>query len=239
MSFTVFRSSAGSGKTFTLVKEYLKIILKNPFEFNHVLAITFTNKAAAEMKERILQALQALSPGNEGRDNSVVLHLLPQLTAETGLSAEEVAQGASRALELILHHYSDFAIGTIDAFSHRIIRSFAFDFGLPVQFNVELEIEDLLIAVVDLLLDRVGNDEALTRFGRQLDTQNLVRFKQVKALGLDVERDDGARAQVVQRCIANDVHDADGFGAQGQHATSQRLLQQRHQCRPCCCAGRR
>ena len=164
MSFTVFRSSAGSGKTFTLVKEYLKIVLNNPFEFNHVLAITFTNKAAAEMKERILQALQALSPGTEDGDSSVLHHLLPQLIAETGLSAEEVAQRASRALELILHHYSDFAIGTIDAFSHRIIRSFAFDFGLPVQFNVELEIEDLLISVVDLLLDRVGNDEALTRF---------------------------------------------------------------------------
>lgn len=183
MSFTVYRSSAGSGKTFTLVKEYLKIILLEPQGFRNILAITFTNKAAAEMKERALHSLQKLSEGPRCDDPGILENLLPQLVAQTALTEPEIAERASKALKLILHHYSDFAIGTIDSFSHRIIRSFAFDFGLPMQFNVELNDTELLTTAVDLLLDRVGDDEELTRF--------LVKFLEVRMdedKGWNIER---------------------------------------------------
>ncbi len=162
MSFTVYRSSAGSGKTFTLVKEYVKIILAEPGDFRHVLAITFTNKAANEMKERVLNALEELSRPLHQGDPMIRNTLLPLLVKETGLGSQEIAFNAARALEMILHNYADFSIGTIDSFSHRLIRTFAHDFGLPVNFSVELDADEMLATAVDLLLDRVGDDEALT-----------------------------------------------------------------------------
>ncbi|MCK9424214.1 MAG: UvrD-helicase domain-containing protein, partial [Bacteroidales bacterium] len=172
MSFTVYRSSAGSGKTFTLVREYLKIILQEPRDFRHILAITFTNKAAAELKERVLHSLRQLSMYPDCTDQKIIRDLLPQIVTQTVLSEPEIAERAKQSLNLILHHYADFAIGTIDSFSHRIIRSFAHDFGLPVQFSVELNEDELLTTAVDLLLDKVGEDKELTRF--------LVKFLEVR-----------------------------------------------------------
>jgi ATP-dependent exoDNAse (exonuclease V) beta subunit len=162
MSFTVYRSSAGSGKTFTLVKEYVKILLVEPGAFRHILAITFTNKAANEMRERILKALEGLAAGDRSNDLSIPEKLLPLLISETGLTPVEISRNAAISLEMILHNYADFAIGTIDSFSHKLIRTFAHDFGLPVSFNVELDADELLSTAVDLLLDKVGDDKALT-----------------------------------------------------------------------------
>ncbi|MCX6243725.1 MAG: UvrD-helicase domain-containing protein [Bacteroidetes bacterium] len=179
MSFAVYKSSAGSGKTFTLVKEYLKLVLPEPDKFRHVLAITFTNKAANEMKERVLDALRELSKPSVTRQTShVTRDLLPALVSETKLPEEEIAIKAGESLRLILHDYSDFAIGTIDSFSHRIIRTFAHDFGLPVNFLVELDSDELLSTAVDLLMDKVGEDPALTKL--------LVRFIETR---MDDEHD--------------------------------------------------
>lgn len=168
MSFTVYKSSAGSGKTFTLVKEYLRLILPEPDQFRHILAITFTNKAANEMKDRVLSSLKELSELTDGTNSATSRNLLPVLITETKLSEDEISRKAGEALKLILHNYSDFSIGTIDSFSHRIIRTFAHDFGLPVNFNVEVDSDELLSTAVDLLIDKVGTDAGLTNL--------LVRF---------------------------------------------------------------
>jgi ATP-dependent exoDNAse (exonuclease V) beta subunit len=168
LSFTVYKSSAGSGKTFTLVKEYLQLILPEPDQFRHILAITFTNKAANEMKERILGSLKELSGKPEERNNSTIKDLLNPLITDTKLTEEEIQRKAGEALRLILHDYSDFSIGTIDSFSHRIIRTFAHDFGLPVNFNVEIDSDELMTTAVDLLIDKIGSDTGLTSL--------LVRF---------------------------------------------------------------
>jgi ATP-dependent exoDNAse (exonuclease V) beta subunit len=161
MSFSVYKSSAGSGKTFTLVKEYLKLILAEPDNFRHILAITFTNKAANEMRERVLKSLKDLSSQKKNEDGSPD-KIMAALMSETRSSEQEISSRAKQALKLILHDYSDFSIGTIDSFSHRIIRTFARDFGLQVNFNVELDSDELLTTAVDLLLDKVGQDAPLT-----------------------------------------------------------------------------
>ena len=197
MSFNVYRSSAGSGKTFTLVKEYLKIILADPGDFRHILAITFTNKAANEMKERVLKALKELSLAEQSAGSAGGGPLLPVLMQETGMSVSEIAQTSWRVLELILHNYADFAIGTIDSFSHKLIRTFAHDFGLPVNFNVELESKDLLATAVDLLLDRVGDDHELTN--------HLVKF-----LELRLDEDRGWRIDDILAGFAKILLDDEG-----------------------------
>lgn len=172
MSFTVYKSSAGSGKTFTLVKEYLRLILPEPDHFRHILAITFTNKAANEMKERVLGSLKELAGKPEERSTSTNNNLLTALVGETKLTEEEIQRKAGEALRLILHDYSDFTIGTIDSFSHRIIRTFAHDFGLPVNFNVEVDSDELLTTAVDLLIDKVGADTGLTNLlGRFIENR--------------------------------------------------------------------
>lgn len=160
--FKIYSASAGSGKTFTLVKEYLKICLQTqrPNKFNEILAITFTNKAAAEMKQRILKSLKAFSnPDTAAQTERDMMNLI---AAETDLSIEELQNRAQGVFEAILHHYSQFSIGTIDKFTHRIIRTFAQDLDLPVNFEVEMEHKLLLKQAVDLLISKTGEDEKLT-----------------------------------------------------------------------------
>ncbi len=162
MPFTVYKSSAGSGKTFTLVKEYLKLILPEPDNFRHILAITFTNKAANEMRERVLENLHELALPQKQRRKPASDMLMLSLVKELKSSEPEISTQAGAVLKSILHDYSDFSIGTIDSFSHRIIRTFAHDFGLPINFNVELDSVELLSTAVDLLIDKVGEDPGLT-----------------------------------------------------------------------------
>ncbi|MCK9400462.1 MAG: UvrD-helicase domain-containing protein [Bacteroidales bacterium] len=161
--FVVYKSSAGSGKTFTLVREYLKIVLQNPDQFRQVLAITFTNKAANEMKERVVRNLIFLTDPANNRQEDAIKHLLPQLAKQLNLTEPQISLRASIVLRLIMHHYAEFAISTIDSFTHRVIRTFAHDLKIPMNFEVELDAETMLSQSVDLLISQVGSDEQLTR----------------------------------------------------------------------------
>ncbi len=182
--FIVYKSSAGSGKTFTLVREYLKIVLQNPEQFRQVLAITFTNKAANEMKERVIRNLVILAdPGNNSQEDAI-RYLLPQLADQLKLTEAQIQSRASLVLRLIMHHYAEFAISTIDSFTHRVIRTFAHDLKIPMNFEVELDAETMLSQSVDLLISQVGSDEQLTRV--------MVDFVEKKAgdeLNWQIERD--------------------------------------------------
>lgn len=162
MSFIVYRSSAGSGKTYTLVKEYLKIVLSRQAGFRNILAITFTNKAANEMRERILISLKEMSRPDQFRESGSVKYMLPELMELTGMDEQRLSQNAAGILTNILHNYQDFAVSTIDSFVHRIIRTFAFDLHLPLNFEVELDEQNMVNMAVDLLLGRVGIDENTT-----------------------------------------------------------------------------
>jgi ATP-dependent exoDNAse (exonuclease V) beta subunit len=161
--FVVYKSSAGSGKTFTLVREYLKIVLQNPEQYRQVLAITFTNKAANEMKERVVHNLILLAVPCKNRNEDAVKYLLPQLVSQLHFTEDQISSRAAVVLRLIMHNYSEFAISTIDSFTHRVIRTFAHDLKIPMNFEVELEAETMLSQSVDLLISEVGNNEQLTR----------------------------------------------------------------------------
>ena len=165
MSFLVYKSSAGSGKTFTLVKEYLKLALgsKDPMVFSKILAITFTNKAANEMTDRILETLEEMS-GVVTPMQDRTKNLMDLLKVELNLSDSELTERSRKTLKKIVHNYRDFSVGTIDSFVHRIIRSFATEMGLNQQFEVELNAESVLKRGVDLMLERVGVDKTLTKF---------------------------------------------------------------------------
>lgn len=172
-NFTVYKSSAGSGKTFTLVKEYLALALNDesnpPQAYRHILAITFTNKAAAEMKERIVKALKELSEEDYSQlsgGTKTLLQILkehPALNAKQKLDEDTIRKRAQRILTAILHNYSDFAIGTIDAFVHKVVRTFAFDLKIPMSFDIEMDDEKLLGEAIDLLIAQIGSDERLTK----------------------------------------------------------------------------
>lgn len=163
MNFAVYRSSAGSGKTYTLVKEYLAIVLKKPSSFRGILAITFTNKAANEMRERIIRSLTELAAPLKYSHSATIKYMLPDLEHATGLDADRLTANASEALVLILHNYQDFSVSTIDSFIHRVVRTFAFDLRLPLNFEVEVDEKTMVSQAVDLLMSRVGIDDAPTK----------------------------------------------------------------------------
>jgi ATP-dependent exoDNAse (exonuclease V) beta subunit len=182
--FIVYKSSAGSGKTFTLVREYLKIVIQNPEQFRQVLAITFTNKAANEMKERVIRNLMQLANSVQNKESDAIKFLMPQLIEQTGLSEAMISSRAASVLTLIMHNYAEFSISTIDSFTHRVIRTFAHDLKIPMNFDVELDADNMLSQSVDLLISQVGSDEKLTRI--------LVDFVEKKAgdeLSWQIEKD--------------------------------------------------
>ena len=159
MSFIVYKASAGSGKTFNLAKEYLKIAIQNPDDFRHILAITFTNKAANEMKSRIVEYLADFS--NEDMNNAGKTKLLPIIAKETQLSEIEIIERSKTVLKNILYKYADFSVMTIDSFFQKVIRSFSHDLHIPINFKLEISLDEMVAQIVDNLIDLVGEDKAI------------------------------------------------------------------------------
>jgi ATP-dependent exoDNAse (exonuclease V) beta subunit len=160
-SFSIYDASAGSGKTYALVKEYLKIILvaKKNDAYRNILAITFTNKAVHEMKSRIVGSLSEFAkeePSEKAQD------LMQHLAIETELSIIQIKTKSQQIIKHIIHNYAAFDISTIDKFTHKVIRAFAHDLGLPMAFEVTLDTENLLVEAVDAIIAQAGEDETLT-----------------------------------------------------------------------------
>ncbi|MEP3384109.1 MAG: UvrD-helicase domain-containing protein, partial [Flavobacteriaceae bacterium] len=161
-SFKIYNASAGSGKTYTLTKEYLKLLLSNdsPIKFRQILAITFTNKAVGEMKTRILDNLFLFGNATDAKNQETLFH---EICQELSIHPEQLQQRSKVILKRILHNYSFFEVSTIDKFNHKIIKTFARDLQLSQNFEVELDIEMLLEEAVGQLLERAGTDKQLTQ----------------------------------------------------------------------------
>jgi ATP-dependent exoDNAse (exonuclease V) beta subunit len=160
-AFSIYDASAGSGKTYALVKEYLKIILTSPNEdsYRNILAITFTNKAVHEMKSRIVGSLSEFAKDNPSEKAA---GLMRHISSDTGLSLPDIQRKSKSIIRHIIHNYAAFDISTIDKFTHRVIRTFAHDLNLPATFDVSLDTENLLAEAVDALIAQAGENQTLT-----------------------------------------------------------------------------
>ena len=186
-NFHIYKSSAGSGKTYTLVKEFLKIVLKTEetTRYRNILAITFTNKAANEMKERVIENLKLLSEVIETKDGKKILE---DYTKDFNLEPKIIKHRAEKVLVSVLHNYSDLKISTIDKFTHKIIRAFSKDLNIPPDFEIELDSNNILVTAIDLLISKAGEDKntssiLLDFMDKQIEEdkswnleQNLVKF---------------------------------------------------------------
>ena len=153
-TLTKYSASAGSGKTFNLATIYLSHLFRDKYSYRRILAVTFTNKATAEMKNRILEQLHILANGGKSE-------YLKGLMKETGKSADEIRALAGDLLYTILHDFSRFSVCTIDAFFQKIIRAFAREFGLHSGYNVQLDHSQILSSAVDEMIRSSSNDNDL------------------------------------------------------------------------------
>ncbi|MBQ9665776.1 MAG: UvrD-helicase domain-containing protein [Bacteroidaceae bacterium] len=165
----IYKASAGSGKTFTLAVEYISLLALNPTEYQNILAVTFTNKATAEMKQRILGTLYGIGNGlsNANKyikpilENVERMRKMPQYQEEPYRSAlrdineETLRMRVKEALSNIIHDYSRFRIETIDSFFQSIVREIANELELPTNLKVELDEAEVLSDAVDDIIDNL------------------------------------------------------------------------------------
>jgi len=173
-TFNIYKASAGSGKTYTLVKEYIKrgLTAKHKISHKSLLAITFTNKAASEMKTRIVDTLFHFSNGPDNIKNNSYRTLYAELKIELKYTDSQLIERSTQLLSDIIHYYGSFSVSTIDKFIHKIIRGVSYELDLPSNFEVEMD-NDKMIQEGELsLLDEIGLDKSLTK--------NLINYSNYK-----------------------------------------------------------
>ncbi len=154
---TVYKASAGSGKTFTLATEYIRLIVENPTSYRNILAVTFTNKATEEMKMRILSQLYGIWKGLPESDN-----YLQVIVEKTGYPTELIRERAGQGLSNLLHNYNYFRVETIDTFFQSVLRNMARELDLTTNLKIglnDVQVEEL--AVDQLIADLSTTDVML------------------------------------------------------------------------------
>ena len=175
-SYSVINASAGSGKTYTLVQRLLMICLRFPNQsdaIRTIIALTFTNKAANEMKERILFYLGEFVKDNYSENQD--LKNIQEALEHQGyrITLDDLRLRSQKVLDYILHHYSTLNIGTIDKFNSRLVKSFSYELGLAQNFNLEIQPEPYLIEAVDKMLDEIGEEQAVSEAFMDFINYNL------------------------------------------------------------------
>ena len=204
--FIIYKASAGSGKTSRLVSEYLTLTIPNPEKFKHVLAITFTNNATAEMKERIVDTLYAFAFKNvsdfDGSTKAIYNAVVNNFKATSNPYEHPYIQAQSqKLLQEILYNYDQFSISTIDTFFQKILRAFAFELGINMNYNVQIQLDELHNQAISLLINKLSDSNvALT----QRLTQ-LVNSSMEESGKWDIER------QLLQ--LLNNIFNEDAFQA--------------------------
>lgn len=153
---TVYKASAGSGKTFRLAVQYITMLVKEPEDYRHILAVTFTNKATAEMKQRILSQLYGIGHSLKNSE-SYYLEIKKSVT----LNEQSIRHNALLALDMILQDYGRFRVETIDSFFQTVLRSLARELHIGANLTLELDTELVINEAVDSFLASVeqGSDE--------------------------------------------------------------------------------
>ena len=177
----VYNASAGSGKTFQIATQYLSHLIQQPqpFYINRLIGITFTNKAAGEMKKRILQNLIAAANGQINDVMKAVSDLSKDIIkVQTGLVSEvdyrqEIIRRSRQRLIEILHYYDDFQLTTIDKLMYKIIKTFAREMHLSSDVEVIMEYKDVVSHLIDQLINRIQSDTLLSKFLIDLAMQKL------------------------------------------------------------------
>lgn len=153
---TVYKASAGSGKTFTLAAEYIKLLIAKPRSYENILAVTFTNKATEEMKNRILSQLYGIAnhlPDSENYTEKVCKELM--------ITEDEAAERAQLALRLLLHNYNFFKVQTIDTFFQGVMRNLARELALNNNLRISLNDKEVISQAVDSMMETLSNDKQL------------------------------------------------------------------------------
>lgn len=152
----ILKASAGSGKTFSLTLHYITLLLTNENNYREILAVTFTNKATAEMKQRILSVLNGLALGSNDSKTAAFQKLLLEQFPQW--NNQLIQEKAHRVFRKILHDYSHFTVSTIDGFSQKVIRSFTYELNLDAAYKIEMNSskvkQDLTIMLNQLLDER-------------------------------------------------------------------------------------
>ena len=174
--FDIINASAGSGKTFALTKRILTKILKSKDEnyFKRILALTFTNRAADEMKSRILKNLKDFS---ESQIKDSPTEMFEQVKKELALSSDKIIILAKERLNLLLHNYSFFQIETLDSFNHHIIRSFYKELNLDPDFRVVIEAEEILDQSVSRIFENIENDKEISSLIKDFSIKKISEGK--------------------------------------------------------------
>ncbi len=189
---TIYKASAGSGKTFTLATQYIKLLVSNPMNYRQILAVTFTNKATEEMKMRILSQLYGIWRRLDD-SKSYARKVYDDLGGE--LSEQQIAERAGKALHLLLHNYSYFRVETIDSFFQSVMRNLARELNLTANLRVGLNDHQVEELAVDQLIDSLSATDQLLQWVMKYimdsisDDYSWNVIGQVKHFGRNIFRD--------------------------------------------------
>ncbi|WP_290711881.1 UvrD-helicase domain-containing protein [Flavihumibacter sp. CACIAM 22H1] len=164
----IYRASAGSGKTFLLASEYLCLVFEYPHKYREILAVTFTNKATEEMKERILGELKKIALGYPTPYAAILQERNPSLKDAATLQA-----AADKIYRRILHDYAKFSVNTIDSFVQQVIRSFAFEIGLDAGFELQLNQDTVKEELADRLFELLETNQVLLNWVKNIALERI------------------------------------------------------------------
>ena len=156
---TVYRASAGSGKTFTLAVEYISLLVKDPENYQHILAVTFTNKATQEMKMRILSQLYGIANSLQSSQQ-----YFNKVKEKTNMPDAVIRNNARTALTLLIHRYNNFRILTIDAFFQQVLRNLAHELGQTANLRVDLNNEEITEKAVDQMIESLEKGQPVLQW---------------------------------------------------------------------------
>jgi len=204
---TVYKASAGSGKTFTLAREYMTLLVKDPTSYRNILAVTFTNKATEEMKMRILSKLYGIS--HRLKDSEDYLQQIKGIL--TDMSEEQIVRNASIALSNLIHNYSYFRVETIDTFFQSVLRNLARELDLTANLRIGLNDEQVEQQAVDELIEELKTTDKLLFWIMDYIKENIADDKswnvigQIKAFGRNIFKEFYKdNSQKLDECLGKD-----------------------------------